>query len=83
MKNNFEELVRREQTRCKKLYPPITTHHEAYGLLKEEFHELQIEIFKKDLNTEDVLKELVQLGHLCKKYAEDKLLSNIHVEKRK
>lgn len=43
--------------------------HEFYGILKEEFNELETAIFK-DEPMENVVKELVQVAAMCFRYFE-------------
>lgn len=45
------------------------SRHELWGVLQEEFEEL-CDAIKRDLPTEEVLKELRQIACVCQRYAE-------------
>ncbi len=68
--NRFFRLMLEEETQVAKVHPKITTHHEAIALIREEYLELEQEVFKRKIDKNEALKECVQLATLCKKYAE-------------
>lgn len=70
----FFDLVLEEQARAEKIHPSITTHHEAIALIREEYLELEAEVFRRKIDRHEALRECTQLGYLCKKYAESLLI---------
>ncbi len=67
----FLELVEKELKRSRELHGNLHSVHEALGVLDEEFFEAKLEIYKKKLDKEALLTELVQLAAMCAKTAED------------
>lgn len=53
--NKTSEQIRQ----CRKKYGSYSSRHEFYGILKEEFNELETEIFKKDVDFKRLEEEMV------------------------
>ena len=68
--DRFFRLMLEEEAQASKVHPKISTHHEAIALIREEYLELEAEVFKRKIGKTEALKECVQLATLCKKYAE-------------
>lgn len=70
----FEELVEEELVSAKDMHPgDFNSPHEALGVIQEEVHEFQCEVFLKPIqrNRGRMLKELVQVGAMAQRAAED------------
>lgn len=74
MNEDFTVLVKKELIKSRTQYRPMTTFHEAAGVLREEFEEFWDEVKKKDCNINLMLAELVQVGAMAQAAAEDLLL---------
>lgn len=69
----FAERVRMELATARNQHKPISSLHEGYALIKAELDEFW-EKAKKDLVCRDkgeVVKELVQIGAMAQRVAED------------
>lgn len=53
--NKTSEQIRQ----CREKYGNYSSRHEFYGILKEEFNELETEIFKKDVNFKRLEEEMI------------------------
>lgn len=71
MTRDFAQLVEAELARARAKHGSIRGPHEALGVILEEFDELKAEIYRKVLDREATLEELVQLAAMCRKAAED------------
>lgn len=66
----FNELVWSELQIARAKHGPIRSKHEGIAVVEEEFLELRNEVFFSK-NQRDMLHELVQLGAMCQRMAED------------
>jgi len=75
MNTRFCNLVRLEGIHAHETNPPIASLHEGYAILLEELDELWDEVRKKAeaRDPKEVLKELVQIGAMAQRVAEDVL----------
>lgn len=73
MPANFQELVRLELRSAQDANAPLNSLHEGYGVLLEEVDELWDEIKKKpyERSSRRLLEELVQVGAMAQRIAED------------
>lgn len=73
MNPTFPELVHKSVTSQHINYAPISTMHEAYGLILEELDEFWDLVRLKDgqAKPEDILGELVDIAAVTQKIAED------------
>ena len=62
--------VRLAEARAAHPQPMVDGHH-ALGIIREEFHELEIEVFKRRLNREQFNDELLDLAAMCLRAIED------------
>ena len=55
------------------MYPPLNSAHEAASVIREEYEEFWLEVKKKPLHRSKsmMMEELVQLGAMCQRAAED------------
>lgn len=70
----FCELVEEELVSAKEMHPgDFNSPHEAYGVIQEEMHEFQVEVFLKPVqrNRVRMLKELVQIAAMAQRASED------------
>jgi len=83
----FDEMVEDELARARSIYPtPQHNAHEGYAILLEEMDELWEEVKKRNVRTDGsgrrdgsaMLKELVQIGAMAQRMAEDIVLSGKH-----
>lgn len=58
------------EARAKHPQPFVDAHH-ALGILLEEFHELQIEVFKRRPRAAALQEELLQIAAVCLRTIED------------
>ncbi len=63
----FDKLVQDELEKVRKKIRPFNSWEEVYGILLEEIHEFQEEVFKKAKNRDkdNTLKELYQIAGIC------------------
>jgi hypothetical protein len=74
-KKDYKFLVEVTLHESKKEHGPIRSPHEGLAVIWEEFEELKAEIFKKNLNVRETLKELASVSAMCQRLAEDCLLA--------
>lgn len=67
----FQKLVEEELVRARTRHGRITTLHEGYAVLLEEVDEFWDEVKKKRPASENVLNELIQIGAMAQRIAED------------
>jgi len=68
----FEKLVEDELRSAREKYAaPFHGRHEALGVIREEYKELEGEVFKKKPWDAELLGELVQVAAMCRRAAED------------
>jgi hypothetical protein len=74
---SFEELVKKELKTAREKYGSMGSLHEAYSVILEELDEFWIQVKKKakDRDMQNVLEELVQIGAMAQKTAEDVVIS--------
>ena len=73
--DGFPSDVERELVRVRQMHPPVHSYHEALGLLEEEVEEFREIVFLKEAlrDNYEARKELVQIGQLVQRIAEDLL----------
>jgi len=69
----FVKKVKEEIKKARNGHKNMTSAHEAYAVILEELDEFKIEVFKKEKsrNKQNMLDELVQLGAMAQRAAED------------
>jgi hypothetical protein len=67
----FANLVDDELARSRMLHTSIASPHEGLAVILEQFEHLSTAIFRKDIDPNSVLHELVQLAAMCRRTAED------------
>jgi hypothetical protein len=69
----FADLVREELAKARRQHPPQNSAHEAYAVILEEVDEFWEEVRAKReaRSPEKMLKELVQIGAMAQRAAED------------
>ncbi len=69
----FRDLVKKVLAANRAKHPGIRSWHEAYGLIAEEVHELQEEIFTRSRRDDPLrcLNELVEIAAMCERAAQD------------
>jgi hypothetical protein len=72
--STFPDYVQKELVKARAKHPrAFNSMHEGYAIILEEIEELKLEIFKKQENRNrlDTLTELVQIGAMVQRLAED------------
>lgn len=67
MPDNFNNNMDAELERGTKLHGPFMTLHDGAGVIREEYLELEHEIFLKYYSKDMIKEEAVQLAAMCKK----------------
>ncbi len=68
----FSNMVEAELGRARRLHPQRQiSPHESLAIIWEEFEELKAEVWKKHFDRRAALEELVQIGAMCQRAAED------------
>jgi hypothetical protein len=67
----FADVVRVELARARSLHPPVRCRHEAYAVIKEELDEFWEYVKRQHPLPEDLYHELVQIGAMAQRCAED------------
>jgi len=82
MSSKFPDDVRDELAIARSKYRPMASAHEGCAVLREEVYELWDEVKKKpsNRNAQDMYEELVQIGAMAQRMAEDICLSGKAVE---
>ena len=65
--NNIYNQIQAELDSSNEKWPPFKSTHEAYAVIKEEFEEFWDEVKKKNPDTENMRKELIQVCAMCVK----------------
>lgn len=70
---NFADAVEAEVNRARGLHKPLNSAHEAYSVILEEVDEFWDEVKKKrsERNPQNMLVELIQIGAMAQRAAED------------
>lgn len=73
MNDKFSEMVRDELLAARVKHGPIHSAHEGYAVILEELDEFRAEVWKKrdQQDTKNMLHELVQIGAMAQRIAED------------
>lgn len=61
-----EEVIRARQK-----YPVFNSVHEGYGVLTEEYHELEAEVFKHTTDSQLLSNEAIQVGAMAIRLIQD------------
>ena len=77
---NFADALERQVERARLLHewPSSPTPHHAYGVIAEEFRELETELFKKHVDPVKALQECLDLAAVAQRCAEELLLPIIN-----
>lgn len=69
----FAERVKHELSRARSKHTPINSAHEGYAVILEELDEFKKEVWKKrkERDPKQMLDELVQVGAMAQRVAED------------
>lgn len=67
----FSDLVLAELARARAAYGPISTIHEAFGLIYEQLDQFTDLLKLKRRDAHRLLHELVQIAAMCQRSAED------------
>lgn len=68
---SFAASVRCELARARQKHGPMHSHHEAYAVLLEELDEVWQEVKSQQPDPRRILSELIQVGAICQRWAED------------
>lgn len=68
---NFPDLVKNELDFARKKYAPHNSAHESYAVILEELDEFWNEVKMKNPNHSRMLEELIQIGAMAQRAAED------------
>ncbi len=70
---NFATLVDNELQQARVAHAALHSAHEGLAVIQEEVFELQMEVYKRRAarSNEAMLKELVQVGAMAQRMAED------------
>lgn len=60
-----------EVERARSNYPRFASAHEGWGVLREEYKELEAEIMKKDMDRASMRKEAIQVGAMAIRIIQD------------
>ncbi|MFW9872703.1 MAG: hypothetical protein ACFFG0_06330 [Candidatus Thorarchaeota archaeon] len=63
----YISMIENEYYRANKIFPFFNSSHEGYGVIAEEFKELEKAIFK-NYNNDRLIEEAVQLGAMALKF---------------
>lgn len=67
MSDDFNKALDKELSRGDDLHGDFTSFHQAIAVIREEYLEVEAEVFKKVVNYEALETELIQLAAMCKK----------------
>ena len=72
----FPDLVRAELLAARTEHDPVYSHHHYHGVIMEELQEAREEIAKPPRLrcNSDICAEIVQIGSMCQRWAEDMTL---------
>lgn len=73
----FAAAVRHELFVARRQHRGIHSLHEGYAVILEEVRKLEREVFDRTKPTHRIIKELIQVGAMCQRFAED---LNLHQE---
>ena len=65
------ELIMQEYTRASSKFGPFSSPHEGIGIIREEYLELEKEVFKRIRTRELMLPEAIQLGAMAVRFIFD------------
>lgn len=69
---NYLAAMDRRVEHAKTLHPrAYNSHHEGLAVLMEEVHELQLEVYQADPDNTRLVYELVDIGAVCARWAEE------------
>lgn len=73
MGSSFDSLVSAELQSARKKHAPLNSAHEGYAVILEELDEFKEWVWKKreQRDRAAMLKELVSVGAMCQRLAED------------
>ncbi len=69
----FAKMVEDELIRARGAHKPLSSSHEAFAVIKEELDEFweQVRLKRADRDRPAMLKELIQIGAMAQRAAED------------
>jgi len=68
---DFDYCVRQEIASARREFAPIHSVHEGLAVIREEYLELEREVFRRDIARDAIYAELVQMAAMCRRCAED------------
>jgi NTP pyrophosphatase (non-canonical NTP hydrolase) len=79
----FNELVKLELKRARKMHGPVNSIHEGYSVILEELDEVWEEVKKKtkERDMDNLFKELIQVAAMAQKMAEDVVIPKLNKKK--
>jgi hypothetical protein len=69
--NHALDLVRTEYYQATAKFPPYHSPHEGYGIIAEEFRELETEVFKRDKDYDHMFHEALQVATTAIRFITD------------
>lgn len=69
--SDFDYCVRQEIASARQKFNPIHSVHEGIAVIREEYLELEQEVFRHDIDRDAIYAEMVQLAAMCRRCAED------------
>ena len=81
--DKFPRAVKSELIRAYNIHGPVLSLHEGYAVILEELDEAWDEIKKKTSKRDmkNLLKELIQVGAMAQKVAEDVIMPQLDIDK--
>lgn len=73
----FPRLVAAELAKVRSKHKPLNSSHEGYAVLLEELDELWEEVRRRDKNYTNMFNELVQIGAVAQRMAEDVVAASL------
>ena len=68
------QLIKKELELARNKFPKFNTEHEGIAVIREEYLELEQEVFKKqsEYNIDQIKKEAIQLGAMAMRFLIDR-----------
>lgn len=76
-KRSFQKFVEHTLEDVRKQDPSIRSFHEGLAIMLEKFEEFKHEVFKKNVDKVEMLKQLASVAACCQRLSEDMLKTRI------